>query len=158
VIAAASDNTVAIVALGVSVIVGLGSPVIVSIFARKRLDRELDARDDAQRRAIRHEAEREVLDSAALLLQRYRFLAGQDPPSPTWVKEIADLTYQAGGQYARLEMWFGADAEVAKAYGLMLGYCAQLNLPDVNRKHLEDLILGVRKDYLSAARERLEAL
>jgi hypothetical protein len=112
VLAAASSNTVAIVAIIVTGIVGLVAPIITSIASRMRLTRELDASEtrqtdalkaeqerlerqltseskrlalslDADRQGARVEAIREVLDRGAVLITEYGSTMSQTRASAT---------------------------------------------------------------------------
>lgn len=162
--AATSDNTVAIYALVVSGIVGLAGPIILSYFASRRTREELNAGDARQRRALRHEGEREVLDAGAVLLQRFRLASGR-PFLGANEDEAKIMIVELGAHLARLLLWFPEDSDVVGSFEAMFTHCVlyeeqvHSERDDVEEvMRIEREIRSARSRYLDAARERLEAV
>lgn len=168
-----SSNTVAIYALIVAAVVGIGGPLLQSLAADRRQKQALEAAKEelttqleaeserldqtlsAEHRKARYESERDALDAGAVFLQRFRAKMDQSAPaldSP----EMAAISEELGTQLARLRLWFAEDSQVVQAFQGMLASCAVYAL---DRGHgsdrLEEDIPQLRNQYLDAARAHL---
>jgi low affinity Fe/Cu permease len=178
-VATVSGNTVAVIALGVTALVGFGSPLIQGHLARKRQKEALDAaraeletrlRTESERlaqtlavdhRKTQYEAEREVLDACAAFIQRFRVFAGRKAATEV---EIEALGTELGGHLARLRLWFDDETEIVQSFESMVSACAayatgspQLTENDERTVAMEEEITKARNRYLNAAREHLRS-
>lgn len=130
-----TDNTVAIVALIITGLVGVAGPFILSIAAARRQRGEQSAHDERQRRQLEADVQREsresrrrVLDDGAVLLHRVNafFLEGmkssEQPGLVEYNRQDWDqLQEEMGVQRARLALWFDESSDVALAYRATIG-------------------------------------
>jgi hypothetical protein len=167
-IATVPGNTVAVIALGVTALVGFGSPLIQGHLASKRQKEALDAESErlaqtlgADHRKTQYEAEREVLDECAVFIQRFRVFVDKEA---TTALELETLGIELGSHLARLRLWFDDKTEIVQSFQSLIAACAaygkgspKLTENDEHVAAMNEEILKARNRYLDAAREHLRS-
>lgn len=116
----ASSDTLAMVAIGTSGLVGLAGVVVPALTSGRRQRSEHEAERQREVRAVR----RQLLDDGAILLRRLKnalsaFKFVPDEPGQVTAESaipMDELMPDMAAHNARMQLWFPADSEVYKAW------------------------------------------